>query len=333
MDQILSQEEIDALLRGLSTGELDTEKREGEEVTGINPYDLTSQDRIIRGRMPTLEIINEKFARMFRLSLSAALGKMMDISVISIEMRKFSEFLKTVPVPSSINIFKMEPMRGFALFVLEAPLIFNFIDNFFGGGVKVNIRPVKAEGREFTAVEQIIIKKVVRMVLDDMEKSWKAVLDVKVDYVRSEINPQFVSIVAPTEVAIIINFQVETDNYTGMMIFCIPYSVIEPIRDKLYAGFQSDRYEVDAKWITRFTESLQNSDVRLTAELGQTEITVNDLVNLRPGDTIQLTRDISEELILKVENIPKFRGEVGRLKSNLAFRIKSVINTNTLQQS
>lgn len=333
MDQILSQEEIDALLKGLSTGEIETEQRETEGGEGINPYDLTSQDRIIRGRMPTLEIINEKFGRMFRLSLSSALGKMMDINVVSVEMKKFSEFLRTVPVPSSINIFKMDPLRGLALFVLEAPLVFNLIDNFFGGGAKANIRPVKAEGREFTAVEQRIIKKVVRMVLEDMEKSWKPVHDVKLEYVRSEINPQFASIVAPTEVAIIINFQVETENYTGMMVFCIPYSVIEPIRDKLYAGFQSDRLEVDAKWIIRLRESLQDSEVTLTAELGQGEITVNDLINMGQGDIIQLKKDVSEDLIIKVEDVPKFRGEVGRQKGNLAFRIKSVIAGNALTGS
>lgn len=328
MEQILSQEEIDALLKGLSTGEVEAEEKNTDNILGVSSYDLTNQDRIIRGRMPTLDTIDEKFGRMFRLSLSSVLGKMLDISVLSTESKKFSDFLKTVPAPSSINIFRMEPLMGFALFVLEVPLVYYLVDSFFGGGGKFNTRHVKTEGRDFTAIEQLIIKKVSNLAFEEMEKAWKPVYKIKIEYVRSEINPEFVAIVAPYEAVVVINFHVETDNYAGNMILCFPYSLLEPIRGKLNAGFQSDRLEIDTKWIARLQNRLRNCDVVLTAELGQAEITVQDLVNLKVGDTIQLSRDVDEDLIMKVEDVSKFQGEVGRLKGNIAFKVKSWITFN-----
>ncbi len=244
MSQVLSQEEVDALLRGVTDGEIETEVEYVADESGIVPYDLTSQERIIRGRMPTLDIINQRFSRLFRNSLSSALRKVLDISAVSTDTVKFGEFVKSLPVPASLHIFKIEPLRGFALLVAESKLVFALVDTFFGGSGEAKM---KIEGRDFTTIEQRMIKKVVLMVLADLEAAWKPVHNIKMTYVRSEVNPQFAAIVPPTDVVVVIMFEVELDSVNGTLTVCLPYSTIEPIIGKLRAGFQSDQLEVDQR--------------------------------------------------------------------------------------
>jgi len=322
MGQVLSQEEVDALLRGVSDGEIETESEEVVDPSGVIPYDLTSQERIIRGRMPTLEIINQRFARLFRTSISAALRRVVDVSPISIDMVKFGEFLKTLPVPTSLNVFRLDPLRGFGLMVLETKLVFSLIDIFFGGSGKPSM---KIEGRDFTPIEHRIIKNVVTMALQDLENSWVPVHPIKIAYVRTEINPQFVGIVPPTDVVVVISFEMETDQSTAAMIICIPYSTIEPIRAKLQAGFQSDRLEIDRTWIARVKEQLEEARVNLVVELGRTSIKAQELLKLRVGDVIPLDSDATEDLLVKVEGIPKFRGRPGVFRGNKALKVSSRI--------
>ncbi|MBI3014039.1 MAG: flagellar motor switch protein FliM [Candidatus Tectomicrobia bacterium] len=322
MGQVLSQEEVDALLRGVSDGEIETESEEVVDPSGVIPYDLTSQERIIRGRMPTLEIINQRFARLFRTSISAALRRVVDVSPISTDMVKFGEFLKTLPVPTSLNVFRLDPLRGFGLMVLETKLVFSLIDIFFGGSGRPSM---KIEGRDFTPIEHRIIKNVVTMALQDMENSWVPVHPIKIAYVRTEINPQFVGIVPPTDVVVVISFEMETDQSTAAMIICIPYSTIEPIRAKLQAGFQSDRLEIDRTWIARVKEQLEEAQVNLVVELGRTSIKAQEVLKLRVGDVIPLDSDASEDLLVKVEGIPKFRGRPGVFRGNKALKVSSRI--------
>ena len=322
MGQGLSQEEVDALLRGVSDGEIETENEEAVDASGIIPYDLTSQERIIRGRMPTLEIINQRFARLFRTSISAALRRVVDVSPISTDMVKFGEFLKTLPVPTSLNVFRLDPLRGFGLMVLETKLVFSLIDIFFGGSGKPSM---KIEGRDFTAIEHRIIKNVVTMALQDLESSWNPVHPIKIAYVRTEINPQFVGIVPPTDVVVVIAFEMETDQATAAMIICIPYSTLEPIRAKLQAGFQSDRLEIDRTWIARLKEQLEEAQLNLVVELGRTTIKAKEMLKFRIGDVIPLDGDATEDLLVNVEGIPKFRGRPGVFRGNKALRVSGRI--------
>lgn len=325
MGQVLSQEEVDALLRGVSDGEIETEAEEVLDPSGIIPYDLTSQERIIRGRMPTLEIINQRFARLFRTSISGALRRVVDVSPISTDMVKFGEFLKTLPVPTSLNVFRLDPLRGFGLMVLETKLVFSLIDIFFGGSGKPSM---KIEGRDFTPIEHRIIKNVVNMALQDLENSWVPVHPIKVSYVRTEINPQFVGIVPPTDVVVVIAFEMETDQSTATMVLCIPYSTIEPIRSKLQAGFQSDRLEIDRTWIARLKDQLQEAQVNMVVELGRTTLYGGDLLHMKVGDVIPLENDADDDLVVKVEGIPKFLGHPGVHRGNKALKVSSRIEKN-----
>lgn len=322
MAQILSQEEVDALLRGVSDGEIETETEEVVDESGVVPYDLTSQERIIRGRMPTLDIINQRFSRLFRNSLSAALRKVLDVSAVSTDTVKFGEFIKSLPVPASLHIFKMEPLRGFALLIAESKLVFALVDTFFGGtGSSV----MKIEGRDFTTIEQRMIKKVVLMALEDIEKAWKPVHNVNISFVRSEVNPQFAAIVPPTDVVVVIIFEIEMDQISGTITVCLPYSTIEPIIGKLRAGFQSDQLEVDQMWIRRLRERMIEAQVDVMVELGRTKITSRDLMNFKIGDILQLDNDVSDELTINVEGVTKFKGYPGTMKGSKAVQVSSII--------
>lgn len=307
MNKVLSQDEVDALLRGVSTGDIETETRK-EAAIGIKGFDLASQERIIRGRMPGLEMTNERFVRFFRNSISTAIMKFVDINIQGIEMMKFSEFMRTIPMPSSINMFKMEPLKGYALFVLEAPLVFAFIEYFFGSS---SARFVKSEGRYFTPIEQRIIRKVVNMALADLAEAWKVIIPIVPEYTGSEMNPQFVTIVTPTEVVVKIEVHVEVEEFTGKCFFCIPYSMIEPIKEKLSSGLTGEKLEADQRWVDRLTEILLSSPVHLTAEIGRVELLVRDLMGLEVGNIISLTTAVSDELVIKVEDIPKYMGTPG----------------------
>lgn len=323
MDKILSQEEIDALLRGMSDGQVATTPEEKDE-SGVITYDLANQDRIIRGRMPTLEIVNDNFSRLFRNSLSLSLRKIIDVGSKGVQMMKFGEFVRTLPVPSSLHVFKMEPLRGHAILVLDSKLIFTLVDIFLGGSGKTKFR---VEGREFTAIESKLIRKVVNMVLADLEKAWNTVHPIAVRHVRSEINPQFVSIVPPSDLVIMISFGLELEQFTGLITLCIPYSIIEPIKGKLYSGYQSDHLEVDHSWIERFSERLRSTEVEVVVELGRRNIMVQDLLKLNVGDVLMLENEVSNFMTAKVEGVPKFLGKAGVLGGNKAFQVEEKITS------
>ncbi len=330
MDNILSQDEVDALLRGLTDGEIEAEpETDSEDENELRPYDLASQDRIVRGRMPTLEIIGERFARLNRTSLSNMLGKIVEVTYSSIRTTKFGEFLKTLPIPSSLHIIKMEPLRGHELLVVDSKLVFLLIDCFFGSS-QITKTSIKVEGREFTAIENRIIKKVIDNMIKEWNTAWKPVFEISTTYIRSEINPQFASIVPPTDVVIQVTFNVEVEDVGGTVMFCIPYSNIEPIRSKLHAGYQSDQFEIDETWIRRLKERLYETPVEISVELGRTTIFGKDLINLDIGDTIILDKDCSDHLIAMVEGIPKFKTTCGIHKGNIAIKIDEHIETPKL---
>jgi flagellar motor switch protein FliM len=322
MAKILTQDEVDALLKGMGGGEVETETDQNNDEAGITRYDLTNQDRIIRGRMPTLEIINDRFARFFRQTMSTALRKVIDISAFSIDMIKFGEFMRALPVPTSLHIFKAEPLRGHAIMVIETKLVFNLVDSFFGGSGRGYI---KVEGRDFTPIESRLIVKVIKMALEDLEKAWNPVHPLTLSYVRGETNPQFASVVAPTEVVLVVKFEVELEQTVGTLIICLPYSTIEPIRSKLYAGFQSDQLEVDTAWINRFIERVREAEVNLKVDLGRARITAEELMNLTEGDIIMLNHDVKEPLDVNVEGVPKFKVFIGTSRGQKAVRIVSDI--------
>ena len=319
MSQVLSQDEIDALLQGVGGGEVETETDQPPDDDDFQSYDLTSQERIIRGRMPTLEIINQRFARTFRTSLSTLLHKVIDVTPLVSDMMKFGEFLKTIPVPASIHLFKMEPLRGMALVIVESKLVFSLIDMFFGGGGRDS---VKVEGRDFTAIEERVVRKVVEASLVCMEDAWSPIEDIRFSFVRSEINPQFVTIVPASDVVILSTFTLEMDEFSGSITVCIPYSLVEPLRNKLYTGFQSERLEVDVTWLKRLVNRLVTTDVGVSACLGTADITARQLLDMKVGDVIPLRQDTSELMKVYVENHFKYRAIAGTSKGSKAMMLK-----------
>ncbi len=317
MNKILAQDEVDALLRGLSGGDIETQSDVPEDDSGIVPFDLANQDRIIRGRMPVLEIVNDRFSRLCTNALSNALRKRVELNPLSIDMTKFGDFMRSLPVPTSINIFKMDPLRGNAIIVIDARLVFALVENFFGGQ---GSQP-KIEGREFTRIEQAIVERVVRIVLENMEESWRPVHDVSLELVRSEINPQFAAIVPPSDVVVVISFEVELETAIGSLVMCLPYATIEPIRSKLHASFQTERLEVDHAWMGRLKDRLLETPVDLKVHFGNARLTGNQLVRMKVGDVILLDTDTDELLEVTLAGVTKFWGISGTVKGNMAFQI------------
>ncbi|MGC9964862.1 MAG: flagellar motor switch protein FliM [Syntrophobacteraceae bacterium] len=325
MEKILSQDEVDALLKGLSDGEIEPTKESAPEKENIRSFDLANQDRIVRGRMPTLDIINDRFAKTHRISLSGSLRRMLDINVCQAEMIKFGEFIRTLPVPTSLHILKMEPLRGHVLFMIESRLIFNLVDCFFGGSGRGSY---KIEGRDFTSIEYRVINKVVKQVIQDLDLAWQPITAVSFSFVRSEVNPQFATIIPPTDAVIVVRYELEMDRLMGRMALVLPYSTIEPIRSKLYASFQSDQLEVDDEWILRLRRLLHEVPVELSVELGSATLKGAELMNMEIGDVIMLDNDFNRPLLVKVEGVPKLKASPGIYRGNLAFQVHSHISDN-----
>ena len=324
MGSVLSQEEVDALLQGVASDDVAGEKDDEEEYDPeeIVSFDLTAQDRIIRGRMPTLEIIHDRFVRLFRLTLSNALRRVVDINVRSTELIKFGEFIKTLPVPTSMNLFRMTPLRGNAMMVFETRLVFTLVEMFFGGGGDVE---TKAEGRDFTEIESRMIKRVIISGLEDLQTSWRPVFPAQINYVRSEVNPQFVSIVPHSEIVVVVTFDIEIGRAPMSIIICVPYSMIEPIRTRLNAGFQSEQDEKDNTWSNRFKQNLQKVDVELIAKLGEMNISVRDFFNLQKNDVLYLEHETKSPISIEVNGVKKFTGFQGAYKGHKAINIDELI--------
>ncbi len=336
MNQILSQSEVDALLAAVTDGDVSTQNPAsgggsggGSNVKKINgsvsqekniiSYDLTSQDRIIRGRLPQLEVIYEKFMRSFRVSLSASLRKIASITLTSTEFLKFGEFINTLPIPTCMSVLRFNNLRGSAIFVIEAKLAYALVDSFFGGAD----RPyAKMDGKEFTPIELQIVKKVVELAINDLEISWSSIEKIDCSFQRTEINPQFVGIVPPTDVVIATTFDVELEQASGTIAIVIPYSTIEPIKQKLQTGFQVESDQTDKKlWTSIIKEQLLDTQVDIKVNLGETEVKLKDLMNLKVGDVIPLTQDSSGELDIQVENVKKFKGYYGVHHGTVAMQI------------
>lgn len=316
INDLLSQDEIDALLHGVGDGEIETATDEGLAPGEVRNYDFTSEERIIRGRMPTLEMINDRFTRHFRISLFNMLRRSAEISVGGVEMLKFSEYVHTLYVPTSLNMIKVRPLRGTALLVLDPKLVFIVVDNFFGGDGRYH---AKIEGREFTPTEQRVIQMLLGLAFRDMHEAWSPVMDVEFEYLNSEVNPQFANIVSPTEVVVVSKFNIELEGGGGELHLTMPYSMLEPMREILDAGVQSDRSDIDERWLVALREEIRTTDVELESTLTEVQLTVRDLLRMKPGDVIPL--EMPEQVVLRAEGIPLFRGKLGVSNDNLAIKI------------
>ncbi len=320
MNDLLSQDEIDALLHGVSGGDVETETDEEIPEGEARGYDFASQDRIVRGRMPTLEMINERFARYFRISLFNMLRRAGEISVSGVQMLKFAEYVHSLFVPTSLNLVKVSPLRGTSLFVLEPKLVFALVDNFFGGGGRFH---TKIEGREFTPTELRVINMVLEIAFKDLMQAWKPVMEVGFEYQSSEVNPHFANIVSPTEVVVVNTFRIELDGGGGDLHVTMPYSMVEPIRDLLDAGVQSDRSDRDERWTRSIREEMKEAKIELSTTLLETSLSLREVNELRAGDVIPV--DLPELVILEAESTPVFRGKYGVHNGTRAIKLAEKI--------
>ncbi len=327
MSEILSQEEVDSLLDGLDSGEIETEKdvEKPEPVEGIVAYDFTRQDKVVRARMPTFDVINERLSREIRTTLSSLLQTNVDVSASPFDTLKFSEFVRSLPVPTSLHVFRMEPLRGNGLIVFESQLVYNLIDTFLGGEA---LGRARVEGREFTTIEEVMIKKAVVAVLDNIQASWAPIEDVTITLTRSEMNPQFTAIVLPTDIVIVTRFEIELEQSAGNLVVCYPYSMIEPLRKKLSSGVQAEAEEVDTNWSRAIKDVILNSTVDMRIQLGRAEITGEKLLYMQKGDVIQLDNSAGEPLTCYVDGLEKLRGYAGVQRGFQAFKIKDKIITD-----
>ncbi|MCH2605754.1 MAG: flagellar motor switch protein FliM [Nitrospinales bacterium] len=322
-EEILSQEEVDALLRGVGDGELETETDEiAENISGVEPFDLTTQEKVISGRLPTLNIINQMFCKLFQNTFSKLMRRSVQVSTISTNTIKFGDFQSSLPFPSCLHIFRMEPLRGHGLVVMENKLISAVIDTIFGG---TGTQKTKITGRDFSSIEIRMIKSIIISALEDLEKSWRPVHTLTTNLVRSEVNPQFAAIVTPNDVVLVVLFKIEMENISGTLTICLPYAAIKPIIPKLKTEFQSEKMEVDHVWVSRLRAKLLTAELELVAELGTTTITPQDLMKYKVGDTIILGADVTDPLLLKVEQIPKFKGFSGVSRGNKAVQLAEKI--------
>ncbi len=314
MQDLLSQDEIDALLHGVDDGDIDTDEDLDEE--GVRSYDLASQDRIVRGRMPTLEMINERFSRYTRISLFNLLRRNADVATGGIQILKFGEYIHTLYVPTSLNLVKIRPLRGTALFIFDAKLVFKLVDNFFGG----DGRHAKIEGREFTPTEIRVVQMVLEQVFIDMKEAWNAVMKVDFEYVNSEVNPSMANIVSPSEVVVVSTFHIELDGGGGDLHVAVPYSMIEPIREVLDAGVQSDIDDVDERWIKALQQDILDAKVPVNATLVEKQISLRDISNLKTGDIIPI--EIPDVVTMTANKIPMFKAKIGSHGPNFALKIQ-----------
>lgn len=314
MQDLLSQDEIDALLHGIDDGAV--EEEDDADAEGVKSYDLTSQDRIVRGRMPTLEMINERFARYTRISMFNFLRRSADISTGGIQILKFGEYVHTLYVPTSLNLVKLRPLRGTALFILDAKLVFKLVDNFFGG----DGRHAKIEGREFTPTELRVVQMVLQQVFEDMKEAWGAVLDIDFEYVSSEVNPSMANIVSPSEVVVVSTFHIELDGGGGDLHMTLPYSMIEPVRDVLDAGVQSDIDEIDDRWVESLRHDIVGAEVPTNAVIAKRNIKLKELVGLEAGDIIPI--DLPETITFTANSIPLFETKLGQCGEHLALKVE-----------
>ncbi|HSV70980.1 MAG TPA: flagellar motor switch protein FliM [Methylibium sp.] len=321
--QILSQDEVDALLQGI-TGE--SQKLETEEVEqgAIREYKLESQERIVRGRMPTMEIINERFSRNIRVGLFNMIRRTPEVAVGSIKVQKYSAFLREIVVPTNFNIVSVRPLRGSGLIVCDPTLVFAVIDALFGGAGKFHTR---IEGRDFSPTEQRVIVRLVEVITAEYKKAWSGVYPVELEYQRSEMQPQFATVAAPSEIVVTTSFTLEIGETTGTIHFCIPYATLEPIRDTLYSATVGDSNEPDRRWVKLLTQQIQSAEVELVTELATAPATVEQLLALKPGDFIEL--ELEPVVQAKVDGVPVFDCQYGT--SNGKYSIK-VIELLTKQQ-
>lgn len=323
-DKFLSQDEVDALLKGVG-GDQDDDMS-ASETEGVRDYNLATQERIVRGRMPTLEIINERFARLVRIELFNFLRRTVEVSVGPVRITKYSDFIRNLVVPTNLNLVQMKPLRGTALMVFDPTLVFLVVDNMFGGDGRFHTR---VEGRDFTQTEQRIIQRILHIVFETYAKSWEPVYPIEFEYLRSEMNTQFANIATPNEVVVVTTFNVELGPASGEIHFCMPYSMVEPIRDLLTSPLQGEVLGADKRWVKLMTQQVQAAEIEIVADLATTSMRLGEVLNMKVGDVIPISMEDAIEA--KVDGVPVMLCKYGLFNGQYALRVEKLLRSNSTE--
>lgn len=315
----LSQDEVDALLKGVN-GDAD-EAPQAVDEGSIRPYNLAKQERIVRGRMPTLEIINERLARQLRIGIFNLIRRTAEVVAGPVRVVKYSEFIRNLVVPTNINVTQVKPLRGLALFVFDPSLVFLVIDNLFGGDGRFHTR---VEGREFTQTEQRIIQRLLGVVFEEYEKAWAPVHPLSFEHVRSEMHTQFANIATPNEVVVVVTFKIELGNGGGELHICMPYSMLEPIREKVYSATNGEQLDVDKRWVQLLSQQVKLAEVEVVASLAKTQVTLQQVMGMREGDVISL--EVPSHVTATVDGVPVLECRYGVANGQYALRVERLLS-------
>ncbi|WP_049012928.1 flagellar motor switch protein FliM [Enterobacter hormaechei] len=314
-DSFLSQDEIDRLLNADTESPDDLHGSMGD--AGIKPYDPNTQRRVIRERLHSLEIINERFARQFRMGLFNLLRRSSDITAGNIKIQPYHEVARNLPVPTNLNLLHLNPLRGTALMAFSSGLVFMAVDNLFGGDGRF---PTKADGREFTPTEQRVIHRMLTMAREAYEFAWGSIYKIKTEYIRSEIQVKFTNITSsPNDVVVTTPFSVEIGSHRGEFNICIPFSTIEPLRELLSNPPMDNSRHEDSEWRSMLASQMRETELELVAQFADINTRLSNVMKMKKGDIIPL--DKQEFIEANVGSVPVFTAKYGSVNNQYALKV------------
>lgn len=327
MEDILDQDEVDALLKGMGGGDVETENDDSVDGTVATAYDFTNQERIIRGRLPALDIINERFARGFQRNFNEMIMSSVEVTAGEVKIIKMIDYLRNLFVPTSLNIYRIDPLNGVSLFTLDSKLIFTAVDMYFGG---TGLLPFKIEGREYTPVEMSMVRSILDISSETLRKAWAPVMDIEINYMHSEMNPKFASIVDATDMIVVSPINVRFEGVEGRVDIVMPYAMLEPVRDKLEEGMSNLQGESDNRWSRTLKEESKNIEVELSVNLLELQMNMDDLMKMEKGDIIPI--EMPEQVMVRAEGIGIVKGKVGESNDRKAVKIEEILKHPAYQE-
>lgn len=323
-EKILSQSEVDTLLNAVKEGDIATEQNAGNG-GNLQMYDFRKQRKLVRARLPGLKIIHDRFQRSFRQTLSSLVRKNVVVETLQTEMFRYGEWISSLPVPSCLSIQRLSPLIGQSIIYMEPSFVYALIDSIFGGG---RLSTSKASEGDFTTIELKMIQKLVEYFSRDLEAAWSTIFELSFEFVRTETNPEYVSIVAPSDVVVVIDFGVTFEEVSSKMQMVIPLFALDPIKQLLSDHTFVEQSQPNPNWKIWIGQNLHESKIGLSVNLGSTEITMREVLSLKPGDTIQLKEYVADPLVLNVEGVEKFYTRMGISSGQQAVQIEKVNHEN-----
>jgi len=319
-EKILSQSEVDTLLDAVKEGDVSTEQSVGSG-NNLQVYDFRKQRKLVRARLPGLKIIHDRFQRRFRQTLSSLVRKNVVVETLQTEMFRYGEWVSSLPVPSCLSINRLSPLIGQAIIYMEPTFVYNLIDSIFGGGRVSNSKT--SEG-DFTTIELKIIQKLCQYFTADMERAWQTVFELNFEFIRTEMNPEYVSIVAPSDVVVVIDFGITFEEVSSKMQLVLPLFALDPIKQLLSDHTFVEQSQPNPNWKIWIGQSLTGSKIHMDVRLGSTEVTMRDILSLKVGDTLQLDQYVADPLTLNVESVPKYFCRMGVSSGMQSVQVESI---------